>query len=200
MALMTTAEVKTILGISGTTYDTQIGNLLPFVEDDLIDYLGNAVADGYVYRESGSMLAFVEGDSDTHDYITDGDSDFLNRGFADDMDIIIEGGFSNTGLYTIDSAAAGKLVLSEYEELVSQDQDDTSDDNYIGSVRISRVKWPKALKVPAAKMVWHLINDAKPSAAQSESIGDYSITYIGAHAYPERVVRMLDKYKRPVFR
>jgi len=199
MAIMTTAEVKTILGISGTTYDTKIAALLPLVEDDLIDYLGDALADGYVWRESGSMLAFYEGDSDTHDYITDGDSDFLNRGFADGMDIIIEGGYSNTGLYTIDSAAAGKIKLSEYEELVTQDQDDTSDDHEIGSVRISRVKWPKALKVPVAEMVWSLIDDAQPSMAQSERIGDYSIAYVGTHAYPSKTIRMLDKYKRPVF-
>lgn len=200
MAIMTTAEVKTILGISDTTYDTQIGNLLPFVEDDLVDYLGRYLIDGYVYRESGNAFQFVQGDSDTHDYITDTEAEFLEKGFASGMDIVITGGYSNVGLYTIDSASTGKLVLSEYGELVDQDQDDTSDDHFIGTVRISRVKWPKALKVPAAKMVWHLINDAKPSAAQSESLGDYSITYIGSHAYPERVVRMLDKYRVPEYR
>jgi hypothetical protein len=32
---MTTAEVKTILGITDTTYDTQIGALLPLVIDGL---------------------------------------------------------------------------------------------------------------------------------------------------------------------
>jgi hypothetical protein len=196
MALMTTAEVKSVLRITDTTYDTDIAFFLPLVEDDLVEYLSNSILDGYVYRETASDFAFVRGDSDTHDYITDKSSEFVEKGFLAGMDIAIEGGFSNVGLYTIDSAAAGKLVLSEFEELVSQDQDDTSDDNYIGSVRISRVKWPKAIKLAAAKMVWALIEDAKPSSAKSESLDDYSITYIGSHAYPDRVVRLLDNFRK----
>lgn len=200
MAIMTTSEVKSVLRISDSTYDTDIDFFLPLVEDDLIHYLSRSLIDGYVYRESSGSFAFVQGDSDTHDYITDDEDEFLIKGFADGMDIVIEGGFSNVGLYTIDSASTGKLVLSEYGELVNQDQDDNDDDNAIGSVRISRVKWPKALKLPAAKMVWHLINDSKPSDVQSESLDDYSITYVGMHAYPTRVVKMLDQWKRPEFR
>jgi hypothetical protein len=197
---MTTAECKGLLRLTDDTYTDDIEVFLPLVEDDLIAELGHAFQDGYVYRESGTALAFTRGDSDTHDAITDEDEEFLEHGFLSGMDIVIEGGYANVGLYSVDSASTDKLVLSEYGELIPQDQNDTEDDHYMGNIRVSRVAWPKALKLPAAKMVWHLINEARADDAQSESLDDYSITYFGSHAYPVRVVRMLDKWRRPAFR
>ena len=194
--LMTAQEVKTILRITDTTYDDDIAAFLPLVEQDLISELNNAFQDGYVYRESGSDLAFHKGDSSTYDYITDADEKFLARGFDDGMDIIVEGGWSNVGLYTIDSASSGTLKLDEYGVLINQDQSSTQDDHAIGAVRISRVDWPRAIKIPAAKMVWHLIKNAQGGDEQSESIGGYSVTYFGTHAYPIRVIRMLDRWRQ----
>ena len=198
MALMTVVEVKAILGITSATYDTQIATFIPYVEKDIIEYLNNGFQDGYVYRHSGSQLAFAP-DTSTGDYITDGDSDFVNRGFLEGMDIVIDGGYSNVGKYTIASATASKLILTDKGTLVAQDQGDTKDDNYIGYVKISRVKWPDALKIPAAKMVWNFIDDPTPSDAISEKLDDYSITYAGSNAYPTKVINMLDKYRKPRF-
>jgi len=198
MALMTTAEVKSILGITTSEYDTNIAFFIPFVERDLIEYLNNGFQDGYVYRESAGQFALAP-DTSTGDYITDGDSDFVNRGFTAGMDIIIQGGHSNGGKYNIAAVTASQLTLSEKGILIAQDQGDTKDDNYIGDIRISRVKWPIALKLPAAKMVWNLIDDAKPNDAISEKLDDYSITYAGSNAYPTKVINMLNKWRRPVF-
>lgn len=205
MALMTTAEVKTILGITSSTYDTQIAYFIPLVEDDLLEYLNNNFPDGYVYKESASELAFVRGDSDTTDYISDTAAEFLVKGFLSGMDIVVEGGGANVGHYHVDSASTGKLKLTEYGILIDQDQDDTSDDNCIGNIVISRVKWPPALKLPAAQMTWHLINDAKASNVQSESLDDYSVTYkalavAGSNAYPVEILDRLDKWRRSQFR
>ena len=196
---MTTAEVKSILGITDSTYDTQIAFFIPYVEKDLIDYLNNGFQDKYVSRESASEFAFIP-DTSTGDYITDGDSDFLNRGFTAGMDIAIEGGYSNVGKYTIASVTAGQMVLTDKGILIAQDMGDTKDDNQIGSVLISRIKWPDALKLPAAKMVWSLIDDARPSDAISEKLDDYSITYAGSNAYPTKIINMLGKWQRPRFR
>ena len=200
MALMTTAEVKSILGITASTYDTQIAYFIPLVEDDIMQYLNNTFADGYVYRESISDLEFVRGDSDTTDYITDTSAEFLVKGFLSGMDIVVDGGYANVGLYNVSSASTGKLKLTEYGVLVNQDQDDTEDDNAIGTIRISRVKWPIALKLPAAKMIWYLIDDAKPNDAVSESLDNYSISYAGSNAYPTRILRMLDQFRKPRYR
>jgi hypothetical protein len=199
MAIVTTAEAKTILGITGTTYDTQLDFFLPLVEKDIVSYIGHAFQDGYVYRESASNFTFVRGDSDTYDYITDEENEFKEKGFRDGMDVAIEGGWSNVGIYTVSSASTGKLTLDEYGVLIDQDQDDTKDDHYIGLVRISRVVWPDELKLTAAKMAWYQIDNAKVSDVQSESLDDYSITYAGANAYPVRLITALDKFRKPRF-
>ncbi len=201
---MTTAEVKSILGITASTYDTQIAFFLPLVEDDLIAYLNNTFSDGYVYRESGSALTFVRGDSDTADYITDTEAEFVEKGFLSGMDIIVQGGGANVGLHTVSSASTDKLLLSEYGILINQNQGDTKDDNHIGNVLISRVKWQNALKMPAAQMIWYLIDDAKASNVQSEKLDDYSVTYksiamAGSNAYPTEILDRLDKWRRPGF-
>ena len=102
MALMTTAEVKSVLGITAATYDTQIAFFLPYVERDIISYLNNRFHDGYVYRESASEFAFAP---DTGgDYVTDGDTLFSIKGFTDGMDVFVLGGGANEGLYHISSA------------------------------------------------------------------------------------------------
>jgi len=116
------------------------------------------------------------------------------------MDITVSGGGANQGLYHVDSASTGTLLLSEYGILIDQDQDDTSDNNYIGTIIINRVKWPANLKLPAAKMVWSLIDDAKPNNAISEKLDDYSITYAGSNAYPTKIINMLNKWRRPVYK
>ena len=195
MPLMTRAEVKSVLRITDTTYDSDIDFFLPLVERDIIDYTNNAFQDRYVYRESGNALAFVIGDSDTGDQITDQEEDFVEDGFRSTMDIVVEGGGANVGYYHLSSASTGRLVIDEYARFVPQDQDDTKDDNLIGSIRISRVKWPRALKLTAAKMIWHLISDAKPDDVQSERIGNYSVTFAGSNAYPTRVLEGLRQYK-----
>ena len=162
MALMTTAEVKSILGLTDSTYDTQIATFIPFVEDDLIDYLNNKFPDGYVFRHSGSALAFVR-DTSTADFITDTEAEFVEKGFLDGMDIHVSyscGKGANEGLYNVTSASTDKLLLGTIGILIDQQQNDTKDDNAIGTVLISRVKWPNALKVPASQMVWYLINGA----------------------------------------
>jgi len=126
------------------------------------------------------------------------------KGFLSGMDITVQGGGANTGLYHIDSASTGKLSLTEYGILIDQDQDDTSDNNYIGEIIINRVKWPDALKIPASQMVWYLVDDAKASNVQSERLDDYAVTYkalamAGSNAYPTEILDRLDKFRRPAF-
>ncbi len=98
---MTTAEVKSVLRLTDSSYDVDIAFFLPIVEKDIIAYVGHAWQDGYVYRESASALEFIRGDSDTYDKITDEDEKFTERGFASGMDIVIEGGYSNVGLHSV---------------------------------------------------------------------------------------------------
>ena len=173
MAIITLDEVKDILSIDGDSYDNDIDRLIPYVQDDVCEYCNNYFQDKYVYRDSPSYISFVRG--------TTGDS-----------------GYSNAGIHHVTSAAAGQLKLDSTGELISQDPDDTQDNNWIGDIKISRVKWPRAIKLPVAQMIHYLIEHPRPSDIKSETIDDYSVTYVGSHTYPDRVVQGLRKYRRAI--
>jgi len=198
--LMTTAEVKSILGITAATYDTSIAYFIPFVARDIVSYLNNGFQDGYVYKESSSVFTLAPNTS-TGDYISNSDSDFIVKGFLAGQDVSLQGGYANEGIYTISTEALteSKIILTDKGTLIAQEQGTTADVHDIGDIRVSRVKWPPEIKLPAAKMVWYLIDDAKPSDVQSESLDDYSVTYAGSNSYPTRVIKMLDKFRKPVF-
>ncbi len=197
MAVITKAEVKNILRLStGSTgpYDAEITTFIPLVQDDLVIHLNNNFADKYVYRESGSQLKLTKGGPDK---ITDGNADFLKAGFSTGMDIAIEGGHSNVGIYTIAAVSSDTMSLTSTNELISQDPSDTY--HSIGVIRISRVKWPQGLKLPVAKMIWYLIDKAKQTDIKSERIDDYAVTYIGDSEYPTRLIESLKKWKKARF-
>jgi hypothetical protein len=99
------------------------------------------------------------------------------------MDVALEGGYANVGVYTL------KAVASSYDAHDNRpdEQDRTSEVNATGNIRVSRVKWPTALKLPAAKMVWHCRQAHRPGV-NSETLGDYSVKYAGSNSYPETVL------------
>ena len=196
MALMTTAEVKTFLGITASTYDVQIAAYIPLIEEDITDYLQNWFQDKAIFVEADGGLAFSRGNTATAtsaaDYITDDNYAFTSAGFTDGMDIVIAGG-SNYGIYTISSVTTAVLKTNSTGIFVDQDQDDSQ--HSVGTILISRVIWPAALKPVAAKMIWYQIDNAKMSDAKSERIDDYSIVFAGSRAYPERLLNQLNKWR-----
>ena len=196
MAVITTAEVSDLQGLSSgdTAQLDRVSVLIPFVERDIADYCNHWFADEIIYRESGGELEFVRGAPDT---ITDSASEFSTAGLISGDQVVVQGSESNDGIHTATTVAAGTLTLSSTDELRSYDQDD----NYrsAGPIRISRVDWPKALKPVAAKMVMYHIDSPREDDARAQVIDDYSVTYAGANAYPERVTSALDRFKRPRF-
>ena len=196
MALMTAAEVKTFLRITASTYDTLISTYIPLIEEDICNYLNTWFQDRAIYVEYSAGLAFTRGNTATAttqaDYVTDDNSNFTTAGFAAGMDIAVDGG-ANHGLFTIASKTTAVLTMTSTGVFVSQDQDASY--NTVGTIRISRVKWPEALKPIAAKMIWYQIDKSKPDGAISERIDDYSITYAGARAHPAQLIDQLNAWK-----
>ena len=199
MSIITVDEVKDILRIDGDSYDNDINRLIPYVQEDVCVYCNNYFQDKYVYRESAGYISFVRGTTgDSGDVIIDDDSKFLQKGFLSGMDITVEGGGANVGIHHVKTAAAGQLTLESTGEVISQDIDDTGDNNWIGEIKISRIKWPTAIKLPVAQMIHYLIEHPQPSDVKSETIDDYSVTYVGHTAYPDRVVHGLKPFRRAV--
>ena len=197
--IVTLAQVKALLQITGTSYDTVIQSLIPIVEDDVIRYCNQAWQDRYIYSE-GTVLATVRGDPDT---ITDSESDFVKHGFLAGMTVYLEGGTgTNMGAYTLDTVAAGTLTLESVNKLIDQDIDDT-DAQPMGSLRVSRINWPRGIELPAAQMCWFHVKNGKPDDVISERIDDYAVSYLGGGQqggsqmqYPGRILSGLNKYRR----
>ncbi len=202
MALMTTAEVKAFLQITAATYDTLIGTYIPLIEEDICNYLNTWFQDRAIFIEYSGGLAFTRGATgstgDSRDKIVDDNQNFSTVGLSSGMDIAIDGG-SNYGIRTISSGQTSAILyMTGAAEFVDQDQDASY--NTVGTIRISRVNWPSALKPIAAKMIWYQIDGAKEKAsgAISEKIDDYSITYAGtaARAYPSQLIDQLATWKK----
>jgi hypothetical protein len=196
MAILTTAECKTILQISASTWDTAIAAMIPYVQEDICDFCNTFFRDGYIYRYSGSELVITRGTTGSAaDKITDAGGYFAARGFLAGDDIAIEGGYSNVGIYTLATVDASTLTLTSTKAVRTQDPSSTGT-NYLGTILVSRVKWPKGIKLLAAKMVWHLIDKPKPSGIQSERVDDYSVTYAGGHEYPAEIIAGLKRFRK----
>jgi hypothetical protein len=173
-------------------YDDDIDRLLPEVERDICLYLNNWFEDRVIYKEAEGGIAFVSG---TPDYITDDNDDFSTIGFTTDMDIAVRGG-SNYGIHTLTAVATNKLTLDSTGVLVDQDQD--ASHHTVGTIRISRIDWPRELKPYVAQMIWYRIKHSRPSDVKSETIDDYSVTYIGEHQYPRSIAEGLNKWRQVV--
>lgn len=193
--LCTLAEAKTILRKNDATDDDSLSTLLEYAQEDLVEYLNNHFQDRKItYYSSG--IAFVKGDPDT---ITDSDSEFVNEGFTEGMDVAVEWAYANNGIYELDTVTAGTLTLTTSNELVDMDPDD--DNHPIGGVRISLVNWPKPLKMVCAKMAWFLYTEegARPDDMRAKTMDGTVIEYAGSSAYPKRILMLANKWRRPRF-
>ena len=200
MALVTLAEVKAFIGEASTAYDSLISTYIPIIEEDICTYLDNWFEDKAIFVEAGSGLAFVAGTS--RDYITDDNTNFTTVGLTSGMDIAVSGG-SNYGLYSISSGlTTAQMNVGTTSNNVFVDQDQDLSYHSVGTIRISRVDWPKALKPIASKMIWFQVDDKKPNGALSERIDDYSISYpgpsvmAGNNQYPYALVSGLAKWRQ----
>lgn len=200
MAIITVTEVKNLLNITEATYDNQIARLIPYVQDDLVEYLNNYFQDHFVTRESVSYISFVRSTTGSGDYIFDSDDRWTKNGFLSNIDVVVEGGYSNMGIHHVVTASTDTLTLSSSGEVISQDPADSSNENLIGNIRVSRVIWPKGLKRYAAQMIWYNIRRQKETGIQSESIDDYSVTYapLAGGGYPDNIMTGLKPYRRAV--
>ena len=200
MALLTLAEVKAFIGEGSTAYDSLITTYIPIIEEDICTYLDNWFEDKAIFVEAGSGLAFVNGTS--RDYITDDNQNFSTAGLSSGMDIAVRGG-SNYGIYGISSGpTSAQLNVGTTANKVFVDQDQDASYHHVGTIRISRIDWPKALKPIASKMIWYQVDNGKPGGMLSESIDDYSYSkpgpsvMAGNNQYPFDLVSGLDKLRQ----
>jgi hypothetical protein len=174
MAITTSANVKTILGISGSTQDANIALLIPQVEADYLA-IRNKPWDTEIEGErvgigDGSAVAFT----------------LANKPIVKDSLTVYVGGDEETG-YTVNlttgvitfttAPAAGDRVEADYESVAAF--------------------YPGGAELVAIKMIGWLIQSQKSMGVQSESLGDHSITYEKGktfRGYPESIVGDIKRY------
>lgn len=190
--MITSAEVKAFLKTSSTGDDTLIGTLIPIVEEDAIYYMQNAFQDKYIYREDS--LSF-QASTGAGDKIIDGSSHFSECLFAAAMEIWVEGASSNKGKFTVASVTSGTLTLSSTAAVITQ-----SSTSYqpSGTVRVSRINAPDAIKPYLAQMVgWRISPEGSyPQDYNSQSAEGQSVAYIGGQSYPRRALSGLNRWKK----
>jgi hypothetical protein len=176
MAIITTAEAKTLLGITDASQDALIATLIPQVEADFL-VIRNREFDTKI---NGERLGVGDGINKTftiqHVPIIADSEQLYIAGYATSEEYTIN---NVTGVITFANAPAdGVRITADYE---SQDS-----------------VYPDNGKFVAAKMIgWHL-QTQKSLGANSESLGDHSIAYSGddtyIKGYPKSIVGAIKRY------
>lgn len=189
MALITKQEVKALLQITVSTYDTLIDRLYPIVRNYIVyDLLQNKFKDPLVWVES-SALSFMESDGSINDSLLS----FIYMRFSNYDDIIVEGSLLNDGLYTIaeDGLTAGKLTL---DFSIAPPETLKDEPSGLRIITITKVRYPLGLKIPVSELYGHILSKQSGSNINSESTGSYSVTYFSG--MPKSILQKFDKYKK----
>lgn len=189
--IITSDEVKSLLQISGTTYDSLITAMIPVVQDFVLKYTNNyfETLTESVYRDTNT-ISFVSGSPAK---INDSQNQFVYMGFVAGIHVRVQGSKFNDGIYKVDSVEAGSLILSSDDELISE----SVDSNVL--VKITIVQFPKGIKLPVAKMIGFHLEKRNARGVQSESLGDHSISYQSGGSYPKSLLDELNQYRQAKF-
>jgi len=176
-------EVKQLLNLSltETSKDDVIESLIKPVQDFIVSYCNNSFENQEDYV--AGLFQFV---NSTDKIICPGES-FSSVGFAKGMDVLVSGSINNDGIYEIKSISTGEIIVD------LEDDEKIYDENAGRYITISRVKFPKALKRTAAKLISLDMNKSIGQGLKSESLGDYSASF--GSDYPESLLRELNIYR-----
>ena len=171
-------------------YDSYIDDLIPIVQADIVEYLGNTFPDENT-RYEGSHFELLSSDVS----VNDTEEDFLIEGFSTGMDIALEGSYRNVGIYTISALTSAKMRLTSAQDTILAEN---STAEYGGNnIRLTRIKWPIGIKPLVAQIIWYNLDRIKSKEVQSKSLGPSSITYmtLGSGGYPENIYKGLERYR-----
>ena len=192
MALITKDGVKGLLQISVSTYDSLIEFLVPVVRDFVIyDILQNKFKNPYVYLQA-STISFATSTKK----ISDSESGFLDADFHAYDNIIVEGSLRNDGIYEVITAAAASLTLDFTNDIIDFESTENAltDEDAGESVRVTKIDYPRGLKIPVSQLFSYLLNKDALKGISSEGTGSYSVSYL--NDLPKALLGEFAKYKK----
>ena len=182
--IATLAEVKALLGITDTSYDTRITALIPIVEIDLLEECNNTFTNKSI--SFGGTCTITTAGSVYKIECSDGGMDEVD--FAVGDWIWLAGSTRNDGYYSI--ASIDDKYIEVDEILVAQATSST--------MSLTLISIPAAIKIYFAKMVAWQLYHIKDDGLQSESIGNYSYSRSALASdagYPSTFLGGLAKWK-----
>ena len=184
--IITRADVKALLRITDNDDDTFIDLNLPIIEQTIVDYCNNEFIDKNFDYFSSNAITFVNSDNSIN-YTGIGDKKLV----ANDS-IRVYNSLRNNQAFTIDSISTDKIIVNAIDSITDEDEDE--------GVFITKVWYPKPLKLVASKMLSFLLSDLDPDktqGAKSEKIDDYSITYEDDfNGFPKSIMKALNIYRQ----
>lgn len=192
--IATLTEIKALLGITVSTYDTQIKAIIPIVENAISDYCNNDFLDvkqsyklGYIlavytYKATLSFVASTNS-------INDSGSGLTGLNFKIGDSVRVYNSIHNDQIFTIKTVAAGSIVFEDIDTVVNESAG--------SSILMARLFWPKTLKSVVADMIKFKINKKINPAVKSESIDDYSYTNIDefTHGFPKSLMQSCNTFR-----
>ena len=174
MAIISTTEVKTYLGIASTdtTYDSLIAAYIPTVLQEFFDLTNNYFENNSVKIISGNITA-----SSSARTLVLSDTNFSTYSFVSGDEIRIKDSKRNDGYYTATTVSSATITVSSSSDYVATYT--LKDESELEATwTVTKIDIPIAIKPLLSAMVKNHI-DAPTGRPQSESLGDYSVTYGG---------------------
>jgi hypothetical protein len=181
--ICTQAEVKELLQITATTWDTMITNLLPVIAKQITAYCKNTFVSDKVKLTSLDLVFAATAKTITGD--TSLDNFTTGYFYADDV-ILIEGSIRNDGVYELQTVLNNVLTLKSTDTIKDEAVSD-----FI--VSIQRIDYPGDLKLAFADIVKSFIDVNR--GVQHFSLADYSVTYFNSNI-SDFAKGILNNYRR----
>lgn len=186
MAIMSTTEAKSLLGISSTDYDEQIGTLLPIVIQEFFDYTNNWFNNNAVRIVDSQITA----SSSAYTFVLSA-TNFSTYGFVSGDEIRVRNSRRNDGFYTALTVSSATITVASSSVSVATNYIKNESENEATWI-INKIDVPQSVKPVLAAMIKYKI-DYPLGHVQSESLGEYSVTY-GGQGYPQGIQQALNKY------
>lgn len=182
MAILSRTEVKTYLQITSTDYDTLIDAYIPLVLQDFFDYTDNYFHNNKVRLNSGMFTV----SSSANSIVVSG-TNFSTYSFLTGDEIHVYDSMRNDGVYTAATVSSATITLSTADVV----QNETRETEFT----VVKIDVPNSVKPVLASMIKYRM-DSPMGNAQSESLGDYSVTYGNmASGYPSGLQAHINKYR-----
>jgi hypothetical protein len=189
MSILSTTEAKLYLGITSTEYDNLIAAYIPMVIQEFFDHTNNYFDNNTVKLTSNSIVA-----SSSDRTIIVSNTNFSTWSFLSGDEIRIRDSARNDGFYTAATVSSATITVSSSSDYVATytlRNEALQEACWI----ITKIDVPMNIKPLLAAMVKFKI-DNPFGTPQSESLGDYSVTYGNSGSgYPSGITSAINRYR-----